>query len=141
MWTRTWCVAAALVCLPRLVAAQTVLSEADALARLSAESPRVRAIRTEIDVARAESQAAGRWPNPRVTFNREAVAGVTENMFLVTQSLPVTGRHGLDVSAASALVVASERRADEEIRRVRVALRSAYADLVSAQVREGEIAA
>ena len=45
MRTRTWCVAAALVCLPRFAAAQTVLSEADALARLSAESPRVRAIR------------------------------------------------------------------------------------------------
>ena len=74
-------------------------------------------------LARAEVQAAGRWPNPRVTFNRESVAGVTENMFLVTQPLPITGRRGLDVSAASALVVASERRADEEIRRVRAELR------------------
>lgn len=141
MWTRTWCVAAALVCLTRLVAAQTVLSEADALARLSTESPRVRAIRAAIDVARAEAQSAGRWPNPRVTYNREAVAGVTENMFLVTQLLPMSGRRGLDVSAASALVMASERRADEEIRRARGALRSAYADLVSAQVREAETGA
>ena len=139
MRTRTWRVAAALVCLPRLVAAQTVLSEGDALARLSAESPRVRAIRAAIEVARAEALAAGRWPNPRVTFNREAVAGVTENMFLVTQPLPITGRRGFDVSAASALVVASERRADEEIRQVRAALRYAYADLVFAQVREADI--
>ena len=92
MRTRTWCVAAALVCLPRLLAAQTVLSEADALARLSADSPRVRAIRAGVDVARADVLAAGRWPNPRFTYNREAVAGVTENMFLVTQALPVTGR-------------------------------------------------
>ena len=45
----------------------------------------------------------GRWPNPRVTFNREAVAGVTENMVTVTQPLPVTGRRGLESSAASAL--------------------------------------
>jgi cobalt-zinc-cadmium efflux system outer membrane protein len=141
MQTRTWCVAAALVCLPGLAAAQAVLSEADALARLSAESPRVRAIRAAIEVARAEGLAAGRWPNPRVTFNREAVAGVTENMFLVTQALPITGRHGLDVSAASQLITASELRADGEIRQVRAALRRAYADLVSAQVREAEIAA
>jgi len=140
MRTRTWCVAAALVCLPRLLAAQTVLSEADALARLSADSPRVRAIRAGVDVARADVLAAGRWPNPRFTYNRESVAGVTENMFLVTQALPITGRRGLDVNAATALVAASDRRADQEVRQVRAALRSAYADLVSAQVREAEIA-
>src|SRR5215468_3785028 len=118
MRTRTGCVAAALVCVARIVAAQTVLSESDALARLSTESPRVRAIRAATDVARAEALAAGRWPNPRVTFNREAVAGVTENMFLVTQPLPITGRRSFDLSAASALVAASERRADEETRQV-----------------------
>ena len=140
MRTRTWCVAAALVCLPRLLAAQTVLSEADALARLSADSPRVRAIRAGVDVARADVLVAGRWPNPRVTYNRESVAGVTENMFLVTQALPITGRRGLDVDAATALVAAGERRADQEIRQVRAALRGAYADLISAQVREAEIA-
>ena len=92
-------------------------------------------------ITRAEGLAAGRWPNPRFTFNRESVAGVTENMFLVTQPLPITGRRDLEVSAASALVVAGERRADGEIRQVRAALRGAYADLVSAQVREAEIAA
>jgi cobalt-zinc-cadmium efflux system outer membrane protein len=141
MRTRTWCVAAALVFLPGLAAAQIILSEADALARLSTESPRVRAIRASVDVARADVLAANRWPNPRVTFNRESVAGVTENMFLVTQPLPITGRRGLDVNAASALVAASERRADEEIRQVRAGLRNSYADLVSAQVREAEISA
>src|SRR5262245_15061454 len=141
MRTRTWCVAAALVFLPRLAAAQIILSESDALARLSAESPRVRAIRASIDVARAEALSASRWPNPRFTYNRESVAGVTENMFLVTQPLPITGRRGLDVNAAAALVAATERRADEEVRQVRAALRNAYADLVSAQVREAEISA
>ena len=53
MRTRTWCVAATLACLPTLVAAQTVLSEADALAKLSADSPRVREIRSGVDVVRA----------------------------------------------------------------------------------------
>lgn len=140
MRTRTSCVAAALICLIRPAAAQTVLSEDDALARLSADSPRVRAIRAAVDLARVDVVAAGRWPNPRATFNREAVAGVTENMFLVTQSLPITGRRRLDISAASTLVSASERRADDEVRRARAALRSAFADLVSAQVRETELA-
>src|SRR5262245_35390658 len=136
MRTRTWCVAAALACLPRLVAAQTVLSEADALARLSADSPRVRAIRSSVEVTRAESLAAARWPNPRFTFNRESVAGVTENMFLVTQPLPVTGRRGLEMDASAALIAASQQRADEELRQVRAALRWAYADLVATQQRE-----
>jgi len=139
MRTRTWCVAAALACLPRLAAAQTVISEADALARLSADSPRVRAIRSAVEVTRAEGLAAARWPNPRVTYNRESVAGITENMFLVTQLLPVTGRRGLEIDAASALVAASEQRADEEIRQVRAALRRAYTELVAAQLREGEM--
>lgn len=136
MPTRWWCVAAALLSISSQAGAQTVLSEADALARLSADSPRVRAIRASVELARAEVLTAGRWPNPRATFNRESVAGVSENIVTVTQSLPITGRRALEVSAASALVEASARRADEEIRRARAELRWAYADLVSAQVRE-----
>lgn len=139
MRTRTWCVAAVLLSFGAPATAQTVLSEADALARLSPDSPRVRAIRASVDVARADVLAAGRWPNPRVTFNRESVAGITENMVTVTQPLPITGRRGLEVDAASALVEASARRADEDVRRARAELRDAYADLVSAQVRETEL--
>jgi cobalt-zinc-cadmium efflux system outer membrane protein len=120
------------------VAAQTVLSEADALAKLSTDSPRVRAIRAAAEVARADVLAAGRPPNPRFSYNREAVAGVTEHMFLVTQPLPVTGRRQLDVRAASALVEAGMRRADEDVRRARAELRTAYADLLAAQTRETE---
>ncbi len=140
MRTRTWCVAAVLLSFGAPATAQIVLSESDALARLSPDSPRVRAIRSSVDVARADVLSAGRWPNPRATFNRESVAGITENMVTVTQPLPITGRRGLEVDAASALIEASERRADEEIRRAHAELRTAYADLVSAQVRETELA-
>jgi cobalt-zinc-cadmium efflux system outer membrane protein len=141
MRTRAWCAAAALVFLPRLAAAQTVISEADALARLSEDSPQVRAIMATIEVARAEALAAARWPNPRLTYNREAVAGVTENMVLVAQALPITGRRGFETSAASARASASQFRADEEIRQARAALRMAFADLVAAQIREAETTA
>lgn len=140
MRTRTLCVAVALLIVGAPATGQTVFSEADALARLAAESPRVRAIRAAVEVARADVLAAGRWPNPRATFNRESVAGITENMAMVAQALPVTGRRRLEVSAASALVDASQSRADDEIRLARTELRMAYADLVSAQVREGELA-
>ncbi len=139
MQTRTWCVAMALLSMSVPASTQTVLSEADALNRLSAQSPRVRAIRAAVDLTRADVLAANRWPNPRATFNREAVAGITENMFLITQPLPITGRRGLEADAASALVAASSNRADEEVRRARAELRSAYADLVSAQTREAEL--
>jgi cobalt-zinc-cadmium efflux system outer membrane protein len=140
MRTRMWCVALALSCGIAPVDAQTVLSEADALARLSGESPRVRAIRSAVDLARAESAAVGRWPNPRVTFDREAVAGVTETMTMIAQPLPITGRRGLEKSAASALADAATSRTDDEMRRARADLRLAFADLVEAQARERELA-
>ena len=140
MRTRSWRVAVALLSFSAPAAGQTIISEADALARLSTDSPRVRAIRASVELARAEVIAAGRWPNPRVTYNRESVSGVTENMVTVAQALPISGRRDLEVSAASALADARARRADEEIRRVRADLRSAYADLVSAQTRESALA-
>lgn len=112
------------------------LTEAEALARLSPESPRVRVIRAAVDLARADVIAAGRWPNPRLTWDRESVAGVTENMFMVAQPLPITGRRGLEVQAASAMVEASASRSDDAMRRARADLRLAFAQLLVAQTRE-----
>src|SRR3970282_175930 len=83
--------------------------------------------------------AAGRWPNPRITFDRESVAGVTEYLTMVSQPLPITGRRGYDVQSASALVSASSSRADDQVRRLRADLRLAFADLVAAQDREREL--
>jgi len=130
-----------MVLLPSLATAQSLsLSEADALARLSADSPRVRAIRAGIDIARAETLSAGRWPNPRVIVDRESVAGVTEYLTMVAQPLPIAGRRGLDVQAAAALVDAASARSDEALRRARADLRLAYAQLVAAQMRERTLA-
>lgn len=130
----------AAIALPAGVRAQTVsITESQALGRLSADSPRVRAIRSGIDLARAEVLSVARWPNPRINLDREAVAGVSETMFTVLQPLPVTGRRGLERDAASALVEASINRADEATRRTRADLRLAYADLVTAQTREREL--
>jgi cobalt-zinc-cadmium efflux system outer membrane protein len=138
MSTRTWCVAALLtVSVP--AASQTVLPEAEALARLSADSPRARAIRAGVAVARAEISVAGRWPNPRLTVDRESVAGVSETLTTVLQPLPVTGRRGLERSAAMAAADANASRADDEVRRLRADLRLAYAELAAAQAREREL--
>src|SRR5438552_7447521 len=128
---------AVLLLLPSSARAQTVsLTEPEALARLSMESPRVRAIRSAVEVARADVLAAGRWPNPRVTVDRESVAGTTEYITSVGQLLPINGQRGLHVRAASALADAIASRTDDEVRRARADLRLAFAQLAAAQVRE-----
>jgi cobalt-zinc-cadmium efflux system outer membrane protein len=119
--------------------AQVVLSEADALAKLSPDSPRVKAIRAQVEIARADVIAASRWPNPRVTYDRESVAGVTEGMTMIAQPLPISGRRGLEAMAAGALVDSASQRASDELRRVRADLRLAYAALQASQMREREI--
>jgi outer membrane protein, heavy metal efflux system len=135
----TWSVAVALACSCGSAAGQTVLSEGDAQARLSADSPRVRAIRSGIDLARADVLNVGRWPNPRINVDRESVAGVSETITTVLQPLPITGRRALERDSASAQVEAATRRADDALRRARADLRLAYVDLVAAQVREREL--
>ncbi len=126
--------------LPSMAGAQSLpLTESEILARLSSNSPRVHAIRAATDVSRADALSAARWPNPRVTFDRESVAGITETMTMVSQSLPINGYRRLQVQAAGALVDASSRRVDEEVRRARADLRLAFAQLVTTQVREREL--
>lgn len=134
------CAALTVFLLPSTSDAQSLmLTEADAVARLSSSSPRVRAVRAAVDIARVDVLAAARWPNPRLTVDRESVAGVSEYITTVSQPLPITGRRGLDVQSASALVSASLSRADDDVRRLRADLRLAFADLWAAQVREREL--
>ena len=133
---------AVLLVWPAGAGAQTIsLTEAQALARLTPEHPRVRAARAGTDIARADVLSAGRWPNPRVNWDRQSVAGVTEHYVTVSQPLPITGRRGFDVQAASSLVAASASRADDEVRRLRADLRQACAELLAAQSRERELTA
>ncbi len=130
-----------LACLPAAAGAQTLaLTESEAVARLSSESPRVQVVRAAVDVARADVLNAARWPNPRVSYNREAVAGVAENYLTVAQVLPLTGRRRLEVEAASLRVEASASRAEDQVRRLEADLRLAFTDLRVAQTRERELA-
>lgn len=133
------CAALAVVPPSRAGAQSLPLTESEALARFSPNSARVRASRAAIDVARADVVSAARWPNPRLTFDRESVAGVTEIMTMVTQPLPVSGHRRFQIDAAMALVDASSSRADDELRRARADLRITFAELVAAQVREREL--
>jgi cobalt-zinc-cadmium efflux system outer membrane protein len=121
--------------------AQIVLTEAEALARLSPESARLRALKAQVDVARADVSAAARFPNPRVTLSREAVSGIAEDYLTVAQPLPITGRRGFEVQSAEASVRAIEFRVAEIERRARAELRTAYATLRKEQLREDDLAA
>jgi cobalt-zinc-cadmium efflux system outer membrane protein len=121
--------------------AQTSLTEAQALAQLTPDNPRVRALNAPLEIARADVLAAGRWPNPRGTYNRESVAGVTEHITTVGQVLPLTGRRPLELSAATAMIDVASRRAGDQLRRLRTDLRLAFAELVAAQARERELTA
>ena len=141
MQFRLWSVASAVVVVCGTAHAQAVLTEADAIAKLSADSPRVRAIRSGIELARADVLAASRWPNPRLYVGREAVSGVSETITTVLQPLPITGQRRFEMQAASALVDATSFRADDAMRRARADVRLAYADLVAAQARERELTA
>src|SRR6202008_2461711 len=78
MPSRVWSVAVLVACACGTAGAQTVLTEADAIAKLSADSPRVRALRSGIALARAEVLSASRWPTRRLYVGRDAVAGVCE---------------------------------------------------------------
>jgi cobalt-zinc-cadmium efflux system outer membrane protein len=137
MRTLVLCAVVAAACIPRIAIAQTApLTEADALNRLSADSPRVRAITAAIEVVRADVLAASRFPNPRVLWDRESVLGSTEHIVTVAQSIPVSGRRRFERLAAELLVSAESGRADDAMRRARADLRLAYGDLAAAQARE-----
>lgn len=134
------CAALGVALVPSGAGAQSLmLTESDALTRLSPDSPRVRAIRAAIDIARVDVTAATRWPNPQLSVTRESVVDVTEYLTTVSQFLPITGRRGLDKEAAAAMVSASSSRADDELRRLRTDLRLSFAELVAAQTREREL--
>src|SRR3989442_14365723 len=62
-------------------------------------------------------------------------------MTRVSQVLPINGSRRLEVQASEVLVEASSSRVDDEVRRARADLRLAFAQLVTAQVRERELMA
>ena len=120
--------------------AQEALTEAAAVARLSPNSPHVRALQATVALAEAEVAAAARLPNPRVTFSREAVSGVAERYGLVGLPLPVTGRRGLEVDAARARARASSFEVSDLRRRAEADVRRTWVDLREGETRELEIA-
>src|SRR5689334_20842402 len=114
MRTSFVCAALIVVLTPAIASAQTpMITESEIISQLN-DSPRARTARASVDITRADLLAAARWPNPRVTFNREAVAGIAEEMVTVTQPLPLSGRRRLEIDAATARLDAAFNRAEDQ---------------------------
>lgn len=117
----------------------SILTEAQAIERLLAQDPVVRALRTRADEVRAAFVDRARWPNPSVSFNRESVAGASDTFYLGRQEIPMSGRLGLLRDAGQ---LAGES-ADADVRFAiaeRVSqLRHAFAALLLAQEQEAAL--
>ncbi len=81
-----------------------VLTEQESLRIGLARPDIVKLIESTRAVAASELAAAGRWPNPTLELQREAIpsagARTTERSYLVSQQLDLAGRRGLNKAAA-----------------------------------------
>lgn len=123
-----WCAAAA-------PAAGQTLTEAQALARMRAEHPQLRALRLGVRELEADARERRLLANPTVSYTREDAGNATDDFLLVSQELPVRGRIGLFDEAAGQAVTAAEARADASVLAVETRLRMAFTALLLAQER------
>ena len=77
------------------------LTEAEAVSRALAASPRIRAAHTLPAQAEAEYRVRRTLPNPAVRFQQEDAAGTRDRFFTIEQELPVSGRRGLLADAST----------------------------------------
>jgi outer membrane protein TolC len=138
------CVAAVLSCTAVAASAQgttpvdpvSTLTEEQAIDRLLAQDPEVRALRTRVDEVRAAFVDRTRWPNPSVTFNRESVADTADTFYVGRQELPVSGRLALLRDAGQLAVQSTDAEVRFAIAQRIAALRHAFAALLLAQEQE-----
>jgi outer membrane protein, heavy metal efflux system len=123
--------------LPSAASAQPVvpaLTLADALRRAE-EAPALRAVRLEIERARADVRGAGLWTNPEASFSRETALGTVDIFASLALPVPVSGRLGLEKSAAERALRAAETRAGQDRLEARAHVREQFLELVAAQER------
>lgn len=120
---------------PRLITLEEALQRAEDV------SPDVRRIAFEVERARGEAGASGLWPNPELSLVREESAGVVERFAQVSQTLPWSGRLGLERSAAQAGLRAAEATARQDRVNLRARVREAFLDLLLAQERSAALEA
>lgn len=111
-------------------------TEAEAVARLMAGDPRVRALSARIDEVRAIQAERARWPNPVASYARESVANVTDVFLVARQELSVSGRRGQLRTAGRIAVEAAEADSRFQVIQLQADFRQAFTTLLHAQERE-----
>jgi len=99
----------------------TTVSAAEFLARVGKSHPGLELLEAAVDDAAAGVRAAGRWPNPSLSYDREEVfaagGGLPENTLRLEVPVELSGRRGLRVEGAKlgvdAARAASVRGRDE----------------------------
>ena len=131
---RRWLLAGLCVALGAPGAAQS-LSEAEAVARMRAEHPRVTALRLGVRELEADARERTLPANPAVAYTREKAGAAVDDFLLVSQELPLWGRRGLLGEAAGHGVSARAADADARLLAVETELRLVFTDLLLAQDR------
>lgn len=137
---RVWLSAATAVLVPWTSVHAQNLTEAEAVARALAASPRVRAANAAPVQAEAEYRVRRVVPNPSVRFQQEDAAGTRDRFLLIDQELPLSGRRGLLAQASTQAVASATAQARVETDLVRRDVRIAYTDLLASSTREHALA-
>jgi cobalt-zinc-cadmium efflux system outer membrane protein len=103
--------------------------------RLAEASPAAKALAAELARARAEVRGAGLWPNPEVSLSRESTGDGRDEFALLSQPIPLSGRLGLERSAAGHGLEAAERRTRQGRVELRMRVRDAFFELLGVQER------
>ena len=131
---RRWLLAGLCVAFASPGAAQS-LTEAQAVARMRAEYPRVTALRLGVRELEADARERTLPANPAVAYTREEAGAVVDDFLLVSQELPLWGRRGLLGEAAGHEASARSADVDARLLAVEAGLRHVFADLLLAQDR------
>lgn len=137
---RWWLAAGLCAALASPGAAQS-LTEAEAVARMRAEHPRVTALRFGVREFAADARGRTLLPNPAVAYTREEAGAAVDHFLLVSQELSLRGRRRLLGEAAGHAVSARAAEADARLLAVETELRLVFADLLLAQERVRSLAA
>ena len=111
------------------------LTEEQALDRMRAGHPYLRALRLGVREIEAGERERGLLANPTVGYTRGDAGGASDDFLLFSQELPLRGRVGLLREAAGHAVTAAEARAEASRLAFEARLRLAFTDLLLAQER------
>lgn len=118
-----------------LAAAGQPLTEEQALERMRAGHPYLRALRLGVLEIEAEARERSLLSNPTVGFTREETGLGVDDFLLLSLDLPLRGRASLLHDAATQAATTAEARADASRLEFETRLRLAFTELLLAQER------